>query len=581
MLLPYCFEVASKVDWIGVQRHINSAKWVRMHSVIYFHYSLSSPAPANLSHNNVCPSSVFIAFDGRWKLGGFECAQDMQNMYHWVQSDFMRSIKNSEFAPPEDQLMLNTNISSSARDAFAFGKLIAYAMPYMQNHLPVETISALEALSRCLTDADAAKRAQLGGVAKSHRDAFKNNLSMVVEFLQTIHLSTQEQKTHFFKNAINWLRGMPLTVIGRRLVPLLLSRYVLLEKEAHSVLLPFILRPSDLDNGEQIRGLLPLSEYRRWVIPELIKIFHVHETSVRLALHAHFPIYVQFFTRTQLENIVLPELVLGMRDTDDRIVGASLHAMAHLVAMLGGPAVTGLAHNKSFADGTPRKMDIRLAERAPLSTTSPLNVPVQRCEMAEELDGESLSPSSHLSRLLSDDDIPEQSDLKLQLMSQTEDDFTEQRRSASVAQAAEWAGSLEEDWSVNWDEREEVNPSASPPSDASVSVSLNASDAAPYVADISARKHNIQLGAEYDVPEIGKVVTKNSAEKYDYFAGMEPVFAKTPSLIERLERKVVESAKQMRKATASRFAALPESECESVETNLGEWEAAVADWDAD
>lgn len=43
-----------------------------------------------------------------------------------------------------------------------------------------------------------------------------------------------------------------------------------------------------------------------------------------------------------------------MRDTDDRIVSASLHAMAHLVPFLGGPAVTGLIHVKSFSDGIPK-----------------------------------------------------------------------------------------------------------------------------------------------------------------------------------------------------------------------------------
>lgn len=34
------------------------------------------------------------------------------------------------------QLMLKTDIPPTARDVFAFGKLIAYAMPYIQPYLP-------------------------------------------------------------------------------------------------------------------------------------------------------------------------------------------------------------------------------------------------------------------------------------------------------------------------------------------------------------------------------------------------------------------------------------------------------------
>ncbi len=55
-------------------------------------------------------------------------------------------------------------------------------------------------------------------------------------------------------------------------------------------------------------ALLPLEVFRKYVIPELAKIFCVHETSVRLALLTHFHSYVDSFGKTTLENIVLPEV---------------------------------------------------------------------------------------------------------------------------------------------------------------------------------------------------------------------------------------------------------------------------------
>lgn len=47
---------------------------------------------------------MFVSLDGRWKLSGFECAQELHNTHHWVQSDFVRSVKDSTFSPPEDEV---------------------------------------------------------------------------------------------------------------------------------------------------------------------------------------------------------------------------------------------------------------------------------------------------------------------------------------------------------------------------------------------------------------------------------------------------------------------------------------------
>lgn len=43
-----------------------------------------------------------------------------------------------------------------------------------------------------------------------------------------------------------------------------------------------------------------------------------------------------------------------MRDTDRRIVSASLHAMADLAMIIDPEKVTGLKHHKSFSNGAPK-----------------------------------------------------------------------------------------------------------------------------------------------------------------------------------------------------------------------------------
>uniref|UniRef100_F1KVM3 Protein-associating with the carboxyl-terminal domain of ezrin n=1 Tax=Ascaris suum TaxID=6253 RepID=F1KVM3_ASCSU len=534
---------------------------------------------AALSHNNVSPSSVFVSLDGRWKLSGFECAQELHNTHHWVQSDFVRSVKDSMFSPPEDELMLKTDIPPTARDAFAFGKLIAYAMPYIQPYLPAETIGALEEISRCLTNADATKRGELASVANSHEVAFKNILLVIVDFLQTVHLKTREEKAHFFRNIIDWLREIPQVVIGRRLISLLLSRYVLLEQEAHSTLIPFVVRPSDLENNEPVQGLLPLGEYRRWIVPELLRIFHVHEISVRIALLAHFMLYIPFFMRSQIENEVLPELLLGMRDADDRVVCASLHAMAHLVPLLGGPAVTGLIHAKSFADGAPKKAGIYSLtnDRSP-QISSPIDVSLRGYEMTAERKNEPQSSSSYLSRMLSEEDLADDCNVRLRLMSQTDGIHNELEQSHSIAESRELQGN---DWCVDWDENEkEASPVFSSSRHEVLTPLSGTSSIASYEADINCRKPKFEIGMNYDMPSMNKSVAKG-VDVVNYFADMEPVFAKAPSLIERLECQIAAKVKEANRIARSRFAALSEDEGLSEGVDLGAWEAEVADWDAD
>ncbi|VDN06984.1 unnamed protein product [Thelazia callipaeda] len=348
---------------------------------------------AYICHNNVCPYSIYVTSDGQWKLGGFECAQKLVNSKHWVQTDFVHSIKIAEFAPVEDkpmlQMMVSVDIPPTARDVFAFGKLIFYALPYLEKHLMTETVDCLQRVAHRLTENDAHKRGELSGLPTSYPEAFSNHLTVAVDFLQNIHAKSCAEKQDFFATIVSQLKALPEEVIGRRLVPLLLSRHILLDSVAQEKLIPIVLQPTGIliasieylifpytclilqshnvllmntfyvhlkifeVSNEGKDGLLCESSFQKWIIPELVKIFAVHETAVRLALLSYFHLYMRYFSRSQLE-MVLYELSLGMQDKQDKIVSASLHSMAHLVEVIGGEAVTGLTRKKIFANGRPK-----------------------------------------------------------------------------------------------------------------------------------------------------------------------------------------------------------------------------------
>ena len=70
----------------------------------------------------------------------------------------------------------------------------------------------------------------------------------------------------------------------------------------------------------------------------------------------HFSGYCHLFHQILLEEEVLPQLLLGIRDSHDSLVAESLRALADLVPLLGASKVIGKNRRKVFANGYPGKV---------------------------------------------------------------------------------------------------------------------------------------------------------------------------------------------------------------------------------
>ncbi|MFH4978104.1 hypothetical protein AB6A40_004813 [Gnathostoma spinigerum] len=375
---------------------------------------------AGLCHNNVCPSSVFVTSDKRWKLCGFECAQKAENIEHWVQSDFVRSIKEADFAPPEDKLMLAGSVPPTARDSFAFGKLILFAVDLISDcdSFSGFPLLSLKEVASQLTSENPSVRGELSSFLEN--PAFSNDVTSIDNVLRTIHSQSDSEKDRFFSDLVDRLRLIPQEIVANQLVPVLLSRYVLLERRSHHFLLPTLLRPlSRRDESDSCIGILNPQLYRMHIIPQILKILRVHEVSVRLNILAHFGTFVQYLSINELENVVLKELKASLLDTDDRLVSASLCALADVVPILGGAAVTERKHVKSFADGTPKVHDVHTSvchtRRLPVSPIS------LRLDELPEL--ESISPTYSDMNDTVAETPPGTSSIKLRLLSESEQTY--------------------------------------------------------------------------------------------------------------------------------------------------------------
>ncbi|XP_066588545.1 protein-associating with the carboxyl-terminal domain of ezrin-like [Prorops nasuta] len=331
---------------------------------------------ANSSHNNVCSSSIYVTPEGNWKLGGLEylCKFSEMTLLYFQKIKSYRYEK--AIYPAEDVSLLKTLGNLTAIDSYAFG-VLAEEIFKLKNADDVPGLKEFKAFCKQnLQNSDASLRKNLSALLQ--HPFFTHDFIKIHAFLEELPLRNDSEKEIFFTNLVRQLRAFPENIVAEQLGTLLLSRIVLLDCTAQNCLLPYILKPRD-ENDTQGAGLFSVSAFKTFLVPKLLQIFCIRDASIRLLLLSYFKSFMHVFQTDELQTQILPELLVGIKDTNDYLVSETLKALAEIVLILGATTVIGGNRGKLFTDGRPNKIKIGSENRinnfrketdinAPLST---------------------------------------------------------------------------------------------------------------------------------------------------------------------------------------------------------------------
>ncbi|KAK9498777.1 hypothetical protein O3M35_003339 [Rhynocoris fuscipes] len=299
------------------------------------------------SHNNICQASIYVTPDGYWKLGGLEYLCRFSDLSARFLSESRKGRYDRGVSPNESNRVPQP---PSAIDQYAFGVLVEEILKTRADADVPGLIDFLDIAKKELQAADCKSRPTITSLLE--HPYFNHQFISIHNFLTELPIKSDNEKEIFFRELTSKLGEFNEELVAGQLGSLLLSRILLLDRSAQEYFLPQILKPRNAD--ENPNCLFSEETFREYIVPKLMSIFCVRDSQVRLILLNYFKSFTSLCSATELRSQILPELLVGIKDTNDELVAATLRALSELVPILGSATVIGGWRCKHFSDGRPK-----------------------------------------------------------------------------------------------------------------------------------------------------------------------------------------------------------------------------------
>eukprot|EP00116_Pleurobrachia_bachei_P002976 sb/3463238/ len=319
-----------------------------------------SRAPAvtvegRVSHNNVKTSSIFVSqADNLWRLAGLENVTRPADIEDVMVGSLIRSATPDVPASPED---IDGTFRSNAihcRDVWMMGHLIVKLTEKIAAKQDGELIKFRQMVKHLLCSADPRKRPSMEEFLSNPYFTVNPQSALInsIAFLEAITVKSEDEKRDFFRTASSGLFHVSSDHFQRYLMRLIFSDLCFAEEDAREYLLPRLLT---VKTKRESRGFYKAESYARVIAPALKELYKRRAKHTRLVLLRLSRCYVPYLPTHFVKDALLPEILMGLNDTDDAIVMATFHGLAVLTSCLGATTVVGSSLQKShFHDATPR-----------------------------------------------------------------------------------------------------------------------------------------------------------------------------------------------------------------------------------
>uniref|UniRef100_A0A1B0CFI3 Protein-associating with the carboxyl-terminal domain of ezrin n=1 Tax=Lutzomyia longipalpis TaxID=7200 RepID=A0A1B0CFI3_LUTLO len=458
-----------------------------------------------MRHLNVCFSSIYITNDGVWKLFGFE--------YLWpageLTNDILEQSLHYRYSGAVCKEELKHNGLGIEQYGFATLCKEIFEITNQDERTPFHE-DFKQYCTNHLQHANPNLRPELSAVLL--HPYFNQDFILIHSFLSEVPLKDAAEKQQFFTDLIDKLKTFDEVDVAIHLSDFLLSRIVLLDPTAQIYVTPFVLDPKCDDI---VPGVFSTGTFVKFLIPKLKKVFCVHDVQIRLILLEHFHKFMSLFSEEDLTGLILPQLLLGIKDTNDILVSMTLRCLADLVAILGATVVIGKNRSRLFADGRPQR--------------------VPEAPMHHWGEPRSISPVIESAGQFSSHNmvIRDHTDLSRASFVGASNENLSERLSPDGGEAGEEVDKDDYQWS-DWDGENAKTPDPAAPESTQTPLQEE-----PLTKPLEIEDEIVKL----DMKIVAKAKSPTS-EEVDFFKDMEPVIAKTQVLVIADEEKTKDNASQ-------------------------------------